>query len=135
MKFGTGLMIWAFLVFFMDMDGFDAFIWMVIISIVFFGSCSAKVETDIKTPPAQEIVKPHKPKIKSTPVTDFRNVKQEYIDNTMRSSDTVEVNKINGEVLACTKLHECFNPTIKKHLDNVLYACKPTKCYIIKESL
>jgi PBP1b-binding outer membrane lipoprotein LpoB len=135
MEFGTIFFIWFILVFFFDVDGFSAIFWMVLVSLIFYGGCSVKINTDIKTPPAQEIIEPQKPRIKSTPVTNFGNVKQEYIDNTMRSSDVVEVVNINGEVLACTKLNECFNPTIKKHLDNVLYACNSTKCYTIKESL
>jgi len=135
MEFGTAFMIWVVLVFLFDMDGFSAIFWIFIVSIVFYGGCSAKIETDTTTSPPQEIIESQKPKAKSIPVTDFGYVKQEYIDNTMRSTDNVDVVKINGKILACTELNKCFTPTFKKHLDNVLYACNQTKCYTIKESL
>ena len=72
-----------------------------------------------------------KPKYKTEQV-DFGDVKQEYIDFSMRSNDYIEVVSINGKVLACTETNDCFDPILKKHTDGVVYACDTNLCYKVE---
>ena len=135
MEFGTAVIVWLFLVFVWDWDefwtGFVLFI-IVIISLE-DGGVNVSVNVDSTPTVQQEIVEPLKPKYESIPVTDFGNVKPEYLDNSKRSNDQVEVVKINKDVVACNVTNECFKPTIRKHLDGTVYACDTNKCYKVKQ--
>ena len=136
MEFGTALIVWFFLVFVFDFDGTWTAIILFLIVAVSPGEKGIDVSVNIDSTPArQEIIEPAKPKIDMKPVTDYGNVKQEYVDNSKRSSDVVEIVNINGKVMACNAKDDnlCFdNPSFKKHLDGVLYACDTNLCYKVK---
>jgi len=118
MTFGTAVILWMFLVFVLEWDAF----WTGLVLYLVVSSS------------AIDINKLTSPKVERTPVAvvNFGNVQREYIDISIRSDTVVEVVKINGEMLACITTDNCFNPTIKKHNNGVLYACSDKLCYEVK---